>query len=507
MLRKTDVIQAFRSRRAASGVEYALVIGLIAVVGILGVQTLGNSVARILGNANTAIAGSDSSRDNDDVPAPTVDLTASNLFVPVGGAVTFTWTTRDATSLAASYTLGGACAKLDDDGSGPHGLGWADLDDSADIDWAADIAGCSLTLALAAGNADGSAVETAEITFEALDITPENLSFQAVSLAEPGQPIISNPEYILDVNADIEISATGAKLSLAPDGTPQDVLTASPGSQVRLHAEASMTFGETRDIAFSAGNHSGIWQITTRDPSSVAQPFNLGDDFLGLNGNTEKMSEPVTFTGFDIPLTLELAATGSTLAGTRSYRLDSGGGWSGWIPYDAGANVTIPGVVAGTMLQLRVVTAPSYQTVAQIAGTTVSIGSRSDSWEVGLRAYSTAIAPFSFGADDFSSTPGQYSNADILTFTGFDDQKTLTIDPNVNLAAGKLTYQLVIDGISQGWTALTGSGLVFTIGAGTQLQVRLYTAETIPATTQAASVSVSIGGLSDSWIARFGPTP
>ena len=49
------LLERARTERGASMVEYALLVGLIAVVAVVAVSLLGSSISKLFGNANTCV--------------------------------------------------------------------------------------------------------------------------------------------------------------------------------------------------------------------------------------------------------------------------------------------------------------------------------------------------------------------------------------------------------------------------------------------------------------------
>jgi pilus assembly protein Flp/PilA len=52
-----NLLERARTERGASMVEYALLVGLIAVVAVVAIQALGGGIANLFGNANTCVGG------------------------------------------------------------------------------------------------------------------------------------------------------------------------------------------------------------------------------------------------------------------------------------------------------------------------------------------------------------------------------------------------------------------------------------------------------------------
>jgi pilus assembly protein Flp/PilA len=53
----SNLLERARTERGASMVEYALLVGLIAVVAVVAVSLLGSSIKGLFTNANTCVAG------------------------------------------------------------------------------------------------------------------------------------------------------------------------------------------------------------------------------------------------------------------------------------------------------------------------------------------------------------------------------------------------------------------------------------------------------------------
>ena len=51
----TELFERARTERGASMVEYALLVGLIAVVAVVAVSLLGSSISKLFSNANTCV--------------------------------------------------------------------------------------------------------------------------------------------------------------------------------------------------------------------------------------------------------------------------------------------------------------------------------------------------------------------------------------------------------------------------------------------------------------------
>ena len=52
-----NLLERARTERGASMVEYALLVGLIAVVAVVAVSLLGKGISGLFGNANNCVAG------------------------------------------------------------------------------------------------------------------------------------------------------------------------------------------------------------------------------------------------------------------------------------------------------------------------------------------------------------------------------------------------------------------------------------------------------------------
>jgi pilus assembly protein Flp/PilA len=53
----TKLVQRAHSERGASMVEYALLVGLIAIVAVVAVGLLGHSISNLFSNANNCVSG------------------------------------------------------------------------------------------------------------------------------------------------------------------------------------------------------------------------------------------------------------------------------------------------------------------------------------------------------------------------------------------------------------------------------------------------------------------
>lgn len=491
-------IEALKSHLAASGAEYAIVVGLVALAGAFAVAATGNSVANLFTTTNTAIEDSGAAGN-----APIASLESSSALVPFEETATFTWSVTDAASVSARYTLSQFCPRLESLGAGPHALPWTGRTGSQDITWAPDIAGCRMTAEILAANAAGQATAAASTTFAVPDTTPESIAFAPLSGVDPGSFVSSAPATIEDIQAPTTISSADpdVRLSLADDASLQQELTVPLGAQVRLYATAPANFSATRHVPFTAGGQFGTWLIATRAADTTALPFDLGQGSLALTTGADALSNIVTFEGFEVPLDLVITPDVNDDAGTLAYRLGSGS----WMDLIASDPVTIANIAENTTLQLRLRAADSYQPTAESASVTVAIGGQSDSWSAGLAAQDVEPNPFGFtnpsarialGATALSQNESGAAAA--TTLDGFTGTMTLRLVAGGTAASAGGTYAYSTDN-GQSYTNFTGTRDV-SVASPTHLRLRMTGATGYNAGfDKTGTITATLGQISRSW--------
>lgn len=440
-----------RSPRGAGLSDYAIIVAVLSILSIGTVSLFSAEVRQLFQGTNDAISGDIDPTDPDGGetgPVPTLALSASSATLPANGSVTFTWTSSNATTLSATYKLTGTCARKTANGTGPHPLAWTDEDGAADVSWSADLAGCSFAATMKAVNTDGQISRTQTVSVATLDVTPEGLSFPAVSGAEPDLPVESAEVTVSGIEGATTITVTDGGIALGGTDSYSSSVTVNDGDTVKLRATAPAGFSATRQVAYSAGSMSGSWSITTR--AAIATPDSFS--FLSISGanpNSEQTSAPVVIDGFDGTLTV-LVTDGASVA------------------VDGGAFGPSADITAGQELRVRMNAPAAF---SDSATATVTIGSASSDWSVSTRAQDTAPDAFTI-ADTNNATPGTTYTTPVLQAAGFDGPVTLsanngalvstdtTFTPSVDLHPGQL-FRVRADNAAN-W----GESFVVTVSAG-----------------------------------------
>lgn len=166
MLYLRSILRRLRATSGASLVEYALLTGLIAVVAVAATSTLGGKINRIFETASSqidlAIAGLPLGEEEPTGTLPTIEITTTLGFInPFEPWTNVSWTIQDSTSVSLQADYSGSCPNdsvvIPPEVQSDTG--------SFDVHWDSFGAGCTYSVTLTATNDNGSASETATVTF------------------------------------------------------------------------------------------------------------------------------------------------------------------------------------------------------------------------------------------------------------------------------------------------------------------------------------------------------
>ena len=135
---------------------------------------------------------------------------------------------------------------------------------------------------------------TVDIT-SGVDETPDNFSFDNITLAQPNSVIESNTVSITGINTPVAVSTSGGHFMIGNDQVWRTSGTVSNGQNIRLRDTASSSYNATVSMSCTVGTLTRSWSITTaNDPGSgevinfpiTALPIKLTDVIKFYGGNT-----------------------------------------------------------------------------------------------------------------------------------------------------------------------------------------------------------------------------
>ena len=198
--------------------------------------------------------------------------------------------------------------------------------------------------------------------------------FTAVTGAEPSTAITSNAVTVTGFAGVRTATATGGATIMVNGFAVGSSANVNPGDSVALRVTSSASFDTAVNVGFSVTSISANWSVTTRSQDTTPNSFS----FTALTNqavSTTVMSDIVTVSGFDGPLTI-------TVAGTGSPQLQiNGGAWA-----------TSAAVNGGNTVRLRLTT---RTTGASTNGANVTLGSYSTSWTAGTESYAWVTGTWS----------------------------------------------------------------------------------------------------------------
>lgn len=412
---------SLRGRRAASGVEYALLVGLVSLVSIGAIAMVGGTTKDVFCNAEKEVAASLSQGEVDcsDNPAPVVVGSFASSAIGYGGSTDFAWTASSATSLIASSTYNGSCDALDSFDGTARALPWDNVFTGSGIfAWDQSLAGCSEEICLEARNAGKTTSICSSLLYEPWDNLPAAFSFADIDDAAPSSLVASGPVTLsgFDGVIPVAIDPAGNDAAYRIDGGAWQSSGGgvAAGQTIEIRVRANTDFAGTpatasmqRSVTLTAGAGSSEWTVRNAAPDTDPDAFSFGVNRTGLLASTTATSSKVTFSGFDLTHTLTLTPTVNASAGTLAYSLNDGAF------VNLAGTVTLANRPAGTRLQLRITTPSTYPSTARNASVSVSIGGKSATWTAGIRAGAACSATGQLNwwgpsGQDCHSTPGNH---------------------------------------------------------------------------------------------------
>jgi len=281
------LIERLRSHGAAGLVEYALLVGLIAVACIGAVTLAGERVIELFGAVGQQIAvdsGDGGDPDGEPGEEPSDPPTSSTRFyvatVDDGESSVFEWTVEGADSFTASAQLSGTCSAAAGAGSAPRELDLSGFAGNVSFSWRADLAGCQETVCVTATAGDLSASSCASLAYIAPDTEVTPFAFEPVDPQRVGAAVSSSTAMLegFEGTLDLVLTATGIPagqggVGVVGEGTPHYfdasgtiTLSVEAGTQIALFMTASSVVGEIRAIEAAIGTpeFSTSWEVTSR---------------------------------------------------------------------------------------------------------------------------------------------------------------------------------------------------------------------------------------------------
>lgn len=190
--------------------------------------------------------------------------------------------------------------------------------------------------------------------------------FAPVTGANPATVVTSNAVTVSGFAGTRTATATGGA-TLVVNGAPLgSTASVRPGDSVALRVTYSSSFDTAVNVGFSVTSIIANWSVTTRSQDTTPNFFS----FTALTNqavSTTVISNVVTVSGFDGPLTI-------TVAGTGSPQLQiNGAGWA-----------TSAAVNEGDTVRLRLTTGITGESTN---GANVTLGSYSTSWTARTERY------------------------------------------------------------------------------------------------------------------------
>jgi hypothetical protein len=169
----------------------------------------------------------------------------------------------------------------------------------------------SFSLTASAGSL-GSITISITIT-SGLDTTPDDFSFAAATLAQPGSLIESNVVTITGINTAVSVSVNAGSFMADLDGVWRTSGTILQGQKLQLRLGASGAYNATTSMTVTVGTVSRSFSVTTaNDPGSgeiIPFPFTSGE--LGLNNIIDFFGGVIPLDGVVAPRNLRAYMKGA----------------------------------------------------------------------------------------------------------------------------------------------------------------------------------------------------
>ena len=147
----------------------------------------------------------------------------------------------------------------------------------------------------------------------AADTTPDGFTFTAQAGSDPSSTITSNEVTITGINAASPVSIAGGTYSINGGAFTGSAGSVTSGQRIQVRLNSSTQFLTAANAALTVGGVSGTFTATTRDADRIPNSFvfpNKSDQA----GNITVVSDPVTLTGFEVPLALNVQGGEYSLA-------------------------------------------------------------------------------------------------------------------------------------------------------------------------------------------------
>jgi hypothetical protein len=304
----------------------------------------------------------------------------------------------------------------------------------------------------------GGVSSTWTITTQGLpeDGTPNDFSFTDVGPVTAGSTVTSNTLTLTGFDVPIPVSVVGGLISINGAAFTASASPLSLGQTLRLQGTASLTNAGTTNVTVTAGGVSDTWTITTADIIPDQFSFDPVND-AALSANVT--SNTITVSGMDAGIGVSASVVGGGMS-------INGSGFIG------GSTL----IQNGQTVRLAAIASASYSTAVTV---TLTINGVSADFVV-----TTLAAP--------DTTPDAFNFNDA---TGAE-LSTLTISNSITPIGYNSAAAITVSG---GEYSIDGGA--FTSSAGTispasSVRVR---ATSSGAYSTAVSVTLTIGGVSDTW--------
>ena len=281
---------------------------------------------------------------------------------------------------------------------------------------------------------DGSAVF--QVTTRAADTAPDPFFFAAAVNQDPNTLILSQPATITGLEAPASVSVSGAgSPQISLDGGTTWVSSGSVANngtvRVRLTSGA---FGETRTATVTIGGIPSAFEVTTRS-SNDTPVLTAFTDQTGVNPNVVVVSDPITVTGVESPVSASVSGDGLPEFSVN------GGPW-----VSAGSSTPVSN---GEQVRIRLTSGDFGQT----RSATLNVNGVTGAFNVTTRTADTTPDSFSIAAIT-GANPNSLISSSPVTISGIETATPVTVSgdgaPEFSLNGGSTwaTSGNVFSGVS-----------------------------------------------------------
>ncbi|MCD8498207.1 MAG: hypothetical protein LRZ85_09190 [Alphaproteobacteria bacterium] len=308
----------------------------------------------------------------------------------------------------------------------------------------------------------GGVTDNWSVTTVAPDTTPDAFGFTDQTDVAVSTLITSNSVTVNGINVSTPVSVTGAGAQISINGGAWGTsgnITNGQSLQVRLTSSASFSTASTATV--DVGGVTDVWSVTTIAADTTPDVFSFNDQ-TDVAVSTLISSNSIPITGINTDTAVSVSGDGSPQ-----------------ISIDGGPWATSGTIQDGQTLQVRLTSAAANSTAYTA---TVDVGGVTDNWSVTTEAPAVDTTPDAFDfTDQTDVATSTLTTSNSITINGINADTSVSV-------SGDGSPQISING---GAWATSGS-----ITNGQSLQVRLTSSAT---NSDAYSVTVSVGGVTDDW--------